>query len=499
MRPSASSSQCSSITSPNPAVPGLVWRSPAGMNFSPRFSVSMGNEILTGSVLVIDIASIAFGELPPGSPSFLLRTLRHRGRKTGQAPSLQGLLKRCSDLCSRARRFLPLLAQQLLQHSDAFIHVLFFQQERRQEAQDRVLGRVEQYALRQSLLHQWPCGNVEHEALNESAAARFAGSGILVDQFLELLMQVPANLHDVFEQMLFFDDRQIFEPDTARQRTAAKGSAVLSGRNSGGEVFLGQECAERHSRGDRLGDGDDIGHNAEALEGEDVAGTAKAALDFVEDKSSLVLVGKRTARAQEIFGTLEDAAFAKDGLQHDGAGVGIDRRVQRFDVVLRHKGHVFEQRLKALAVLFLAGQRQGAKRSAVKRTLQRHQLGLGLAARLVSGETRQLDGAFHCFGSAVRKEDPVKARKPAKAFGELSLVFVVIEIRNVNDPSRLLADGLHDARMSVPEGVHPQPGHEVEILFALEVVEENTFAALKAYGIAVVGGEKKTLFKIGNL
>jgi hypothetical protein len=51
----------------------------------------------------------------------------------------------------------------------------------------------------------------------------------------------------------------------------------------------------------------------------------------------------------------------------------------------------------------------------------------------------------------------------------------------------------------MPEGVHPQPGHEVEILFALEVVEENTLAALKAHGISVVGGEKKTLFKIGDL
>jgi hypothetical protein len=51
----------------------------------------------------------------------------------------------------------------------------------------------------------------------------------------------------------------------------------------------------------------------------------------------------------------------------------------------------------------------------------------------------------------------------------------------------------------MPEGVHPQPGHEVEILLALEVIEKNTFAALKAHGITVVGGEEKALFKIGNL
>ncbi len=69
----------------------------------------------------------------------------------------------------------------------------------------------------------------------------------------------------------------------------------------------------------------------------------------------------------------------------------------------------------------------------------------------------------------------------------------------MNDPGRLLPDGLHDARVGMPEGVHPQSGHEVEVLLALEVIEKNTFAALKAHRITVVGGEKKALFKIGNL
>src|ERR1700730_6558823 len=147
---------------------------------------------------------------------------------------------------SHVLRFLPFLAQQLLQYFDAFVHMFFLQQERRQEAQDRVLGRVEEHTLDQSLLYQWTRGNVEHQALNEPAAARFAGRGVLRDEFLELLMQVAANSRDVFEQVLFFYDCQIFEPDAAGQRTTAEGSAVLSGRNRGGEVFFRQERAERH-------------------------------------------------------------------------------------------------------------------------------------------------------------------------------------------------------------------------------------------------------------
>src|ERR1700674_4233985 len=240
-------------------------------------------------------------------------------------------------------RFLPLLAQQLFQNLDAFIHMLFLEQKWRQEAQDCVLGRVEEYALRQPLFDQWARRNVEHQALNESAASRFAGCGILVDEFLELLMQIAANLHDVFQQVLFLDDRQIFEPNAASQRTAAKGGAVLSGRNRGGKMFFRQERAERHSRGDRLGDGDDIRYHAEALEGEDLAGAPEAALDLVENERGLMMVGERPAGAQEVFGTIEDAAFAKDGLQHDGAGVGVDGGAQRLDIVLRNQGQLFER------------------------------------------------------------------------------------------------------------------------------------------------------------
>jgi hypothetical protein len=122
-----------------------------------------------------------------------------------------------------------------------------------------------------------------------------------------------------------------------------------------------------------------------------------------------MLVGQRPASAQEVFRTLQDAAFAEDWLEHYGAGVGVDGSLQRFDVVLCDEGHVFEQGLETFAIFVLASQGHGAKRPAMVRTLQRHELRFGLASCLVAGETRQFDGAFHRFGAAVRKENPVEA------------------------------------------------------------------------------------------
>src|ERR1700675_3337310 len=216
MRPSGSSSQCSSIAAPVSASRGCALRSPAaaGTNFSSGCCVSVGNEVLADGVSLSDTASIALGELKCGSPSFFSACLSYVSASVRQ---------RGDAGWNHVLRFLPLLAQQLLQYFDAFVHMFFLQQEWRQEAQDRVLGRVEEHALRQALLHQWTRGNVEHETLNESATSRFAGRGGFGDQFLELLMQVAADLQDVFEQMLLFDNRQIFEPDATRQRAASKG------------------------------------------------------------------------------------------------------------------------------------------------------------------------------------------------------------------------------------------------------------------------------------
>src|SRR5208282_3615799 len=132
------------------------------------------------------------------------------------------------------------------------------------------------------------------------------GGGEFVCQLLELLMQVASNLHDVFKQAIFFDDGQVLEADPAGQRPPAKSCSMLSGRDGGGEMFFGEEGAERHAGGDWLGDGDDVGDDCEALEGEQFAGAAETALDLVENERGLMMVGQGAAGKEEFFGTFED-------------------------------------------------------------------------------------------------------------------------------------------------------------------------------------------------
>ena len=65
--------------------------------------------------------------------------------------------------------------------------------------------------------------------------------------------------------------------------------------------------------------------------------------------------------AQKFDGALVNPAFPEDWLQHNRAGVVVDRRAQTFQIILLHECNVIEQRLESLAVLFLSGKRERTK------------------------------------------------------------------------------------------------------------------------------------------
>src|SRR5712691_11370567 len=69
---------------------------------------------------------------------------------------------------------------------------------------------------------------------------------------------------------------------------------------------------------------------------------------------------------------------------------------------------------------------------------------------------------------------------------------------------RLFANGLHNARMRMPERIHPQPGHEIEVAIALDVIDKNSLAPAQHERIAVISLQQilpfqfRDLFKSGH-
>ena len=121
------------------------------------------------------------------------------------------------------------------------------------------------------------------------------------------------------------------------------------------------------------------------------------------------------------------------------------------------------------------------------------------ASNAMAGEPGELDRALDGFGPAVGKEHAVQAGERGQFLGQPSLVLVVVQIRDVDEASRLLANRFDDSWVRVAQRIHSKAGNEVEILLAAGVVQKNTLATFEGNRVAVIGLEKITAFKIGNL
>jgi hypothetical protein len=159
---------------------------------------------------------------------------------------------------------------------------------------------------------------------------------------------------------------------------------------------------------------------------------------------------------------------------------------------------VVEQRVESFASFILSGDGHGSAAAAVIGAFEGDQLAFGGASGTVSGEARQLDGTFDGFGAAVRKEGAVQAGEGAEFFGEKSLIFVVVEIRQVDGARRLIADGLHDSRVGMAERIHSQAGYEVQIFFAIDIEEKDALATFDDQRVAVVSLEQKLFLALND-
>src|SRR2546421_11487173 len=116
----------------------------------------------------------------------------------------------------------------------------------------------------------------------------------------------------------------------------------------------------------------------------------------------------------------------------------------------------------------------------------------------MSRQPGQLDGSFNRFRTAVREECSLKTGKPAKLLRQLALIFVVIEIREMDSSRSLLANDLHDSGMGMSQRINTQSRDKIQIASAFEIVEKNTFPARQHDRITVIGLQQKAAFALEN-
>ena len=88
-----------------------------------------------------------------------------------------------------------------------------------------------------------------------------------------------------------------------------------------------------------------------------------------------------------------------------------------------------------------------------------------------------LEGALHGFRAGVGEKGALQSADFGQAFGQRTLVLVVIQIRTVDQQSGLLADDLQDPRMGMSQRVDPDAGYEIEIAAAFRIVHIAAFTA----------------------
>ena len=154
---------------------------------------------------------------------------------------------------------------------------------RRQEAQHRVAGAVDQDVALQHLGHGelGEIGRIEFGGEHQAFAAHVDDGVMLAGEERSCVLEIVAHFGRVVEQSFFLDGVDDGDADGAGQRSAAKGGAVHAGVNGARSFFGAEHCAERNAAGQWLGQRGDIGLNAVVLIGAPFAGAAHAGLNLV--------------------------------------------------------------------------------------------------------------------------------------------------------------------------------------------------------------------------
>src|SRR5690348_7952483 len=90
-----------------------------------------------------------------------------------------------------------------------------------------------------------------------------------------------------------------------------------------------------------------------------------------------------------------------------------------------------------------------------------------------------LHRAFDRLSAGITEESPLQSTGLREPFRKRPLVFVVVEIRSVEEQRGLLANHFRDAWMRVSQRVYADAGDHVQIALAIRVVNIGTFPAMQ--------------------
>ena len=156
-----------------------------------------------------------------------------------------------------------------------------------------------------------------------------------------------------------------------------------------GAALRCQQRADRETAAQRFRGGKHVRRHAVVHIGVQLPGTADAGLDFVENQQRVVRIAQFTQAAQEVRIRRHDAAFTLHRFNDHRAGIVVDQRLCRVEVVIDGVLNLRRQRRKILRIGRLAASGNGKQRAAVEGILERHDAAFLTAETIVGIFTRQ--------------------------------------------------------------------------------------------------------------
>ena len=172
------------------------------------------------------------------------------------------------------------------------------------------------------------------------------------------------------------------------------------------------------------------------------------ALHRIDEQQQALFVAE-LAQAQQVFGRRRgDSALALDALDENGRRRGRNGRARRLQVVERDVSESFHQGLEALLHLLLTGGRDARQRAPVEGVYCCENFE---AAFVVTEFPDRLVEALVGLGPGVAEKHLTRCQVTHQALRQSALGLLIVKVRHVDQPPRLLDQRLGDFGMGVTQ------------------------------------------------
>ena len=359
-----------------------------------------------------------------------------------------------------------LFIDDFLNDADGFFQFIPRDIERRQEAQEAV-GREDEDAVVDAAFY-----DVHEGFILECDANHEAHAGYVVDVFA--LFQFFFDVFPFFPD--FFHEGVVEAVDDGD--AAGRTNRVAAESRTMGMVGQGMLCRigeHRGPQGQAAADGfsrrNDIGLDAVAHVGIEIARPAITGLDFVDDDQDIVGMRIFCDLLDIFFVEGMDAAFALNHFHHDSADVVFFAKLLHIVKIIGFGiDEAVDEGTEILMERVLAASRQGGNGPAMEAVLQGDDRIAAVTVLVMRIFPGRLDGTFVGFGTGVGEENFLHARLLAEFFSQDGLGFRKEDVGNMAQFMELRFDGFNPYVITDAENIDSDTGTEIDVFLAIDVI-----------------------------